>query len=311
MDELTLVVLAAGLGRRYGGDKQVEAVGPDGASILHYSIFDALRSGFSRVVLVVRPGLREILDASFTRLGMPVERIEYVIQDLNDLPVAVAEESKRQKPWGTAHAVYCCRHTVKGAFIVVNADDLYGPESYRLAAEHLREVRKDERLYGLVGYRMEETLSPHGSVSRAICLTNTVAELTAIHEFTGIERYAKGCTGYDHTGQFHILSLDATVSMNFWTFTQTIFADLEGILQEGLEQPGLNLDTFEFYLPEAVNQLMAKGRARVKVLPSRERGWGITYPPDLEPVRAAIETLHRKGVYPASLRDAFLETQPN
>ena len=302
MDEPTLVILAAGLGRRYGGMKQVEEVGPAGAFILHYSIFDALRAGFERIVLVVRSGMEPALDASFRRFGFPRGQIEYAIQDASDVPFQVPDGFERHKPWGTAHAVYCCRHVVGEAFGVINADDLYGEESYRLAAEYLRGLQPGQHDYALAGYRLEHTLSPHGSVSRAVCSLEEGYTVRAIREYTNIEAGGGGFTGRDVRGEAHSLPGDAIVSMNFWAFSPAFFQDLTEVLRQAANQPDFDLLEGEFYLPEVVGVLLDRGRVSVRVLPTRARWSGVTYAQDLESVRYRIEMDHQSGRYPANLQ---------
>lgn len=330
MPDLTLVVLAAGIGSRYGGLKQIEPVGPHGEILVEYSVFDALRAGFERVVFVIKEELAELFHE---RLGRKVERhcdLAYVFQRLEDLPPGYEVPAGRHKPWGTAHAVLCCRKAVTSPFAVVNADDFYGRAAYQALAGFLqrrspapasrlarqssgvksrtsrrgrdrRLPAEAERDYCLVGYRLLDTLSPYGPVARGICSTDGAGRLLEIHERTRIEPW-DGAARYTEDGIHWIpLPPDTLVSMNIWGFTPGLFSDLEALFALFLERNGDALATAEFYLPVAVGELVRAGRACVQVLPAEGRWFGITYQADKAAVERAILDLHRQGVYPDPL----------
>jgi hypothetical protein len=303
MTESTLVVLAAGIGSRYGGLKQIEPVGPHGELIVDYSIFDALRAGFGRVVFVIKQDLER---AFRQRVGRKVEKhceTAYVFQNLADLPAGFAVSPARTKPWGTAHATLSCREVVRTPFAVINADDFYGPSAYQALIHHLRDARDDNGLYdyGMVGYLLENTLSEHGHVARGICTVDRDGYLTDIHERTRIVKFGEGAR-YSEDGEHWIeLPRSTTVSMNMWGFTPNLFPELEARFHRFLLQNRTNLETAEFFLPEVVGDLIREGRATVKVLPSSERWFGVTYPQDKPMVEGAIRDLIRRGVYPDDL----------
>jgi len=298
----TLVVMAAGIGRRYGGLKQVDPVGPGGEMILDYSVHDALAAGFGRAVFVIR---RDIENVFRERIGRRLERrIEtaYAFQELDALPEGFAVPAGREKPWGTGHAVLAAREAVAGNFAVINADDFYGAASFRALGEHLRSARDAEGLYdyAMVGFELAKTLSEHGHVARGICRVTGEGLLEEIHERTRIERRG-GAIQYTGDGEaWTDLAPDAVVSMNMWGFTPGYFEELAArfvpFLRERLGDPKA-----EFFVPTVVNDLVAEGRARVRVLPTPERWVGVTYREDLQSVRRAIRALVDRGVYPERL----------
>lgn len=301
MPDLTLIVLAAGIGRRFGGSKQIETVGPNGEFILHYSIFDALRAGFTRIILVIRPELRKVLEEEFQRLSFPVNSISYIEQDADDLPEGLPANINRKKPWGTAHATWICHSITQTPFAVINADDFYGFESYRLLVSFLSPMQSDERYYGLVGYPLNKTLSKHGSVSRAICNLDNNHFLISIKEKTRIILRDSECLNQLENGKLELLDPEAIVSMNFWAFTPSFFHDLEEAICHFFSRHDFDVINSEFYLPDMVGYLLANQKARVKVLPTPESWFGLTYPQDLPMVRSAINEFIQSGIYPADL----------
>jgi NDP-sugar pyrophosphorylase family protein len=296
-----LVVLAAGIGSRYQGLKQMESVGPHGEAVLDYSVFDALRAGFGKVVFVIR---REI-EASFREtVGDKYQgraEVRYVFQELDLLPPGFFPPGNRSKPWGTGHATFLAEPAVEEPFAVVNADDFYGADAYRLISDHLQ--RAGEGLthdYAMVGYVLRETLSEHGHVARGLCEIDPQGRLLRVVERTRIFKQEGGASTVDESGQEHALSGDEIVSMNFWGFTPSVFPSLkeqfERFLRRNREDP-----KSEFYLPTVVDRLVAEGRAGVRVLSHRGRWLGITYREDKPRLVRGIQELVRQGVYPEKL----------
>lgn len=309
-----LVVLAAGIGSRYGGLKQIEPVGPSGATILDYSVFDARRAGFARVVFVIRA---EMQDEFRARLGDRIARrlpVEYVFQRLEDLPAGFGVPTGRTKPWGTAHAVLAAAGAVREPFAVINADDLYGAGAIRAIGEFLSDSARaggrggpgaessgaGESTYALVAYRLRDTLSEHGAVSRGVCRCTPEGWLESITEIAQIRPGGAGGLFRDAGGVERELPADTPVSMNLWGFTPDVFEHLRSGLRRFLERHGGSA-TAEYYLPAAVGEMMQSGRARVRVLTTAERWCGVTHREDLPRVRAHIAGLVERGVYPHDL----------
>lgn len=307
---LTLVVLAAGMGSRYGGLKQIDPVGPGGETVLDYAVFDALRAGFTRVVFVIRRDFeamfREKIGARYA--GRVV--VDYAFQSVDALPVGFAPVGRREKPWGTGHAVWCAREAVQGNFAVINADDFYGVDSFRRLAEFLKHAAASRPAaeFAMVGFRLANTLSEHGTVSRGVCTTAGAGALERIVEQTSIAPADIGA-GKKFSG-------DEIVSMNCWGFTPDLFPALERQLREFLERvaaarnpgpgsgsPATTIDPMkaEFYLPAAVSTMIACKEANVTVLPTESAWFGVTYREDKPRVSAAIGELVRTGKYPATL----------
>ena len=302
---LTLVVMAAGLGTRFGGPKQLAPVGPAGEALLDYDVYDAVRAGCRRVVFVVRA---ELADAFHVHardvLGDALETV-FVEQRLDDLPGGRVPPPGRVKPWGTAHAVLAARGAVTGPFAVGNADDWYGPGAFRLLAVHLRrEARAAPPVHALVGYRLDATLSQHGGVARGVAVTDPAGLLTRLEEVREVRRTPEGLTGTGPDGTRRSLAGDEVASMNLWGFAPAMLPVL-------MDQFAAFLDTAdgdptpEFLLSTAVNAQVAQGRARLRVLVAPDRWFGITFAADLPAVRDAIAALVRAGTYPADLRAAF------
>jgi len=294
----TVVVLAAGLGRRFGGLKQAAAVGPHGEAIVDYSLYDACRAGMSRAVCVVRPEIERDFVATVGRRLEKWMEIRVVLQRRDDgVPERMA--ASRTKPWGTAHAVWAARGAVTEPFGVINADDLYGPRSLQMLATLLQGLSPERADYGMVAFRLEQTLSEWGGVARGVCEVTAAGFLAGIHEVTGIEQRNGRVVGRDAQGRELVLDPGAPVSMNLWAFTPRIFAQLEELLARFIRRgPGAD---DEFYISESLNELIRGGRAAVKVVQSPERWCGITHPGDAEAVRRHIREQIRRGVYPESL----------
>ena len=284
--ELTLVVLAAGMGSRYGGLKQLDPVGPSGEIILDYSVSDALKAGFTKVVFVIRRGM---LDLFRDTVGSRYEGkllVEYAFQELEPLPGGRVSPPGREKPWGTGHAVLVARSVVRGPCAVINADDYYGPSGFRELASFLKSAQSGQ--YAMVGYRLDRTLSDYGSVSRGICRADNEGYLAEITERTAISRTAEGIVA-EGNPPVQLKGPEPT-SMNFWGFTPDVFAHLERLFEEFLEDRGEDPKA-EFYLPAAVSSLIAAGEATVRLLHSQDPWFGLTYPEDRPMVVEALTSL--------------------
>lgn len=287
------------MGSRYGGIKQIEAVGPSGEAIIDYSIYDAMRAGFDSVVFVIRKDIEE----DFKRfVGSKFEnriRVGYAYQELRDVPPGVEVPDDRQKPWGTAHAVLAARDVVTAPFAVINADDFYGRDAYLIMAAHLTSVAVEDVEYAMVGYVLGNTLSEHGTVSRGICRTTDEGYLTGIIEHTKIEK--QGNAIISHTeGRDVELSNEDVASMNFFGFTPAVFPQfLKQFERFFTEAEGLQKG--EFFIPLALANLIEARRARVKVLPTDSDWFGVTYREDKPRVVASIQRLIDAGEYPPAL----------
>ncbi len=303
MSSLALVVMAAGVGSRYGGLKQIEGFGPGGQAVLEYSVYDALRAGYDKVVFIIR---RDFEDLFRERVGSKVERAAetaYVFQSLDQLPPGVSVPAGRAKPWGTGQAVLICRDAVRTPFSVINADDFYGRTAFELMAAELRRPKPGDGLshYAMLGYRLENTLSEHGHVARGLCESTPDGNLLSIRELLKVQRFDDGVKHTENSVNWLPLPDESLVSMNFWGFEPDIFAELERQFREFLAANAARLDKAEFLIPEAVGVLIRRGKARVRVLPTPESWFGVTYPQDRVRVQAAILDRVRQGTYPADL----------
>jgi hypothetical protein len=297
----TLLVLAAGLGTRFGGPKQLEPVGPDGATLLDYAVFDAIRSGFGKIVFVIRPDLAATFAADVLPRFADLVAVRTVVQT-SSAPPGFTRPAARTKPWGTAHAVLCAAPEVREPFAVVNADDFYGREAYTAVAAFLREPPADRPpAYALAGFPLARTVSAAGAVNRAVCGVSPDGWLTAVTEVLDIVADADGSFhGTDH-GAVRRFSGREPVSMNLWAFTPEIFAQLEAGFAAFLGDPA-GLERREYLIPTLVQQLVAWGVARVRVLPTDSPWTGITHPGDRPAVAARLRALVEAGEYPADLR---------
>lgn len=292
----TLVIMAAGIGRRYGGLKQVEPVGPSGEWIVDYSVFDAIRAGFGRIVFVVRDELEEALRARFGAALAGRCEVDYVHQRLDDLPAGFAPPTDRVKPWGTGQAVLACRNLLDGPFAVINADDFYGRSGYELLVHFLGNRTGD---HALVAFPLERTLTEHGTVSRGICRLGEDGTLDSIVERKRVAR-RDGRIAYTEDGETWLPVADGAIaSMNMWGFAPGILVDLRERFVSFLEDDPAPDE--EFFIPSVVGELLAEGRVRVRVLRSRDPWFGVTYREDLPRTREAIADLVEAGAYPAPL----------
>jgi UTP-glucose-1-phosphate uridylyltransferase len=291
-----LVILAAGLGNRFGGLKQVQPVGPHGELIIEYSIFDALRAGFNRLVLVIRRDIEADFRATIGRRLEARMDVRYVFQDINALPSRFTAPAGRSKPWGTGHAVLAAQAEVRRPFAAINADDFLGAGGYRALAVHFGRNKH----YAMVGYPLGQTLSEHGTVSRGLCTTDASGRLQRITEITKIEKTANGARHVDANGVEHVLTGAEIVSMNNWGLTPAVFPQLEALFANFLRH-NLADPKAEFYLPTALSELNERGETAIDLLPSEDSWFGITYREDLPTARAAIASLIAAGKYPAPL----------
>jgi UTP-glucose-1-phosphate uridylyltransferase len=297
----TLLVLAAGMGSRYGGLKQMDAVGPNGETIMDYSIFDAARAGFGKVVFVIRKDFEDVFRKTFAnRFGSAIG-VELVFQSIDKVPAGSAYTPERTKPWGTNHAVMMAADAIGEPFAVINADDFYGKESFEILAKFLSEVEHTQHRYCMVGYRLSNTLSESGAVSRGICEKDAEGNLVSVVERTHIEQLGGKPAYKDESGKLvPFENLDVPVSMNMWGFTPEYFAHSERYFREFLAQHGQQPKS-EFYIPYVVDMLIKSRTATVKVLDTPSRWFGVTYAEDKPSVMMKLAELVRKGVYPERL----------
>ena len=299
--KLTLLVLAAGMGSRYGGLKQLDEVGPSGETVMDYSVFDAMRAGFDRVVFVIRKDIEEAFRAAIgSRYADRIE-VAYAFQDMNDLPAGFRVPEGHTKPWGTGQAVYAARKLLDGPFAVINADDFYGADSYRKLAGYLKSAPEDGKIRGCIAsFVLSNTLSENGSVSRGICSADAAGNLSKVVENTKIFRRDGKVISVQEDGAELEFTGEELVSMNSWGFMPELVGELERLFTGFLEEHGTELKS-EFYLPFAVDTLIREGRAEIKMLKSEDSWFGITYREDKPFVQAALRKLVAEGAYPEKL----------
>ena len=299
----TLLVLAAGMGSRYGALKQMDGVGPNNEAIIDYSIYDAIRAGFGKVVFVIRHSFAEAFTEIFNkeRFGGKIE-IEYVYQELDYLPEGFTLPEGREKPWGTNHALLMAKDAIKEPFAVINADDFYGADAYKVIGEYLSQLGGESNHYCMVGYEVNKTLSENGTVSRGVCSINEEGFLTSIVERTKIERNAEGAIVFHDLGEDEALEENTPVSMNLFGFTPDYFAYSEEYFKTFLSDPAnqTNLKA-EFFIPLMVNELISSNTSKLKVLATTADWFGVTYQADKPQLVAKIEELIAAGVYPRNL----------
>ncbi len=295
--DATLVIMAAGLGSRYGGLKQIDPLGPNGETLLEYAAYDAIQAGFTKLVFVIRSDFEKGFK---TRIGSRLEdRIEVccVCQALDHLPSGFAVPPGRVRPWGTGQAVFACREAVKTPFAVQNADDFYGADAYRATIHALHHLPENGSC--MVGYPLRRTLSPHGSVSRGICTMNE-GRLGAIVERTQIESTASGQIVYVENHQPRPMRGDEICSMNFWGFQPALFDRLERYFAEFLLERGAEPES-EWHIPGIVNAMLRSNETQVQVLPTNAGWFGVTYPEDRPAVMRSLAAMHASKAYPAPL----------
>ena len=296
----TLFILAAGMGSRYGGLKQLDGLGPNGETIMDYSVFDAMRAGFGKVVFVIRKDFEE--DFRRVVLSKYADHVpcEVCFQGIDCLPEGFTRNPERTKPWGTNHAVLMAKDLIHEPFMVINADDFYGKESFEVMAKFLLDVNGQQGKYCMAGYRVGNTLSEHGTVSRGVCATDKMGYLTDVVERTAIESKDGHIVFPDENGNEVEIPFDTPVSMNMWGFTPEYFEYTEEAFKEFLKVSGQELKT-EFYIPTLVNDLIKAGKATCQVLDTHAKWFGVTYADDRQMVVDKIQALVEAGVYPNKL----------
>lgn len=296
----TLLVLAAGMGSRYGSLKQVDKLGPSGETITDYSIYDAIRAGFGKVVFVIRKSIEADFKEVFSKYNDKIE-VDYAFQELDNIPAGISVPNERQKPWGTGHAVMVAADKINAPFAVINADDFYGAQSFKVIADYLIANQASVKdTYSMVGFVLENTLSEHGHVSRGVCQTNTSGHLTDVQERTQIQRIDGNIVFKDSDESWVPLTGKEIVSMNFWGFPVDVFSQLQRKFKAFIEKNHDNPKA-EFYIPYAVNDLIKEREAHVKVLSTSDLWFGVTYKEDKETTINNIRDLVNKGIYPSNL----------
>ena len=297
-----LVVMAAGMGSRYGGLKQIDPVGSQGEAILDYSIYDAHQAGFETVVIIIKEAIRkDFMETAGKRLEKAPVEIRYAYQELDKLPAGITIPEGRTKPWGTSHAVLCAREQIDGApFAVINADDYYGKAAFQVIFDALS-ASTEPNGYCMVGYELGKTVTENGSVARGVCQTDDKGYLTEVIERTSIETYEGGIR-YQENGEYTDLPADTTVSMNMWGFMPGFLDEIDArfgaFLKDAIPNNPLKC---EYFLPLPVSQLIKEGKATVKVLTSPDRWFGVTYAADKPVVVAALKAMTDEGKYPNGL----------
>ena len=302
MNSVTLLVLAAGMGSRYGGLKQLDAVGPNGETVIDYSVFDAIRAGFKKVVFIIREDFKKEFQSSIGNKFQSQIEVEYAYQKLEVLPPGYSLPQDREKPWGTGHAILSAKQVVNEPFAVINADDFYGKLAYQKIFQYLSTVSIDSSpsRFCMVGYPLINTLSEFGSVSRGICIVSDQNKLESVNELTSIQKIENEIVNEAEVQKRQVLSGDEVVSMNMWGFSPQVFIQLERLFSEFLKE-NLNVLSSEFYIPFAVDNLIQSGTATVEVLETTEKWFGVTYQEDKVQVQKAILSLIQHGDYPSSI----------
>ena len=302
MKQPVLVVMAAGMGSRYGGLKQIDPVDKEGHIIMDFSVYDAVKAGFKKVIFIIKKENEADFKAAIgDRLSKHLD-VTYVFQDLKNLPEGYEVPEERVKPWGTGHAVLSCIDEIDGPFAVINADDYYGANAFRMAYDFLTQNQDEDGIYRymMVGYKLENTLTENGHVARGVCVTDEEGHLQKIHERTHIERH-EGNVAYteDEGKTWTALPQDSTVSMNMWGFSESILKELKARFPKFLEENlPVNPMKCEYFLPFVVDELLGENKATVKVLKSMDKWYGVTYKEDKRVVVAAIQRMKDEGLYP-------------
>ena len=297
----TLVVLAAGMGSRYGGLKQMDGMGPSGETVIDYSVFDAIRAGFGKVIFIIREDFAEAFKSSICSKFEDQIEVEYAYQKLDDLPTGFSVPEGRKKPWGTTHAILAARELIDGPFALVNADDFYGRDGYVKVAEALQGLKSgmQKEQYVIVAYKLGNTLSAHGSVNRGVC-TEEGGLLKKVEEHLEILVEQGCCKGENLSGERVELQLETPVSMNLWGFPPSVLTHLEAHFVDFLKSQGSELKS-ECYIPTVIDELIQSGSAECHLVSSESQWFGVTYPDDKQSVVESISGLIEAGEYPASL----------
>lgn len=291
-NKTTLLIMAAGMGSRFGSLKQITPLGPHKKALLHYTIYDAVHAGFDKIVFIIRESFAEEFKNFVGKYAENLAETVYCYQDMNKLPGGLPP-IEREKPWGTAHAIWCAKDAIHEPFAALNADDFYGSDAF-IKAHNFLAANQNEKEYCLVGYRLASTLSENGTVSRGVCEVDTDNYLTAVTECTKIGTLPDGTIQDEELGK--ILHPDDVVSMNFWGFTPTVFKEIEKQFLEFYPQNKDNLKS-EFYIPKVVDQMLKEKTAKVKVLKTNAKWFGVTYKEDIPGVNAALAAFDTEGKY--------------
>ena len=301
MSKPTLVIMAAGMGSRYGGLKQIDPVDAQGHIIMDFSIYDAMAAGFEKVVFIIKRANEQVFKESIGNRVSEKIQVEYVYQELTKIPQGFEVPEGREKPFGTGHAILCCKDVLDGPFVVINADDYYGKHAYQAIYDYLMNHQDDEKYrYTMVGYALKNTLTENGHVARGICKTDAQGFLEEIVERTRIEKRGEGAAFTEDDGNtWTEVSTDSIVSMNMWGFSKSLLKELEAGFKDFLENelPDNPLKA-EYFLPTAVGKLLKDDKASVRVLTSQDKWYGVTYKEDKEMVVEAIAGLKKQGLYP-------------
>jgi UTP-glucose-1-phosphate uridylyltransferase len=292
----SLLVLAAGMGSRYGGNKQLAGVGPSGETIIDYSIYDAIRAGFGKIVFIIRRDIEEQIKERFVNKLKGKIEVDYVFQEITNVPEGSKVNSERSKPWGTGHAIMVAKSKINEPFGVINADDFYGAESFKTLYHFLTTDKKTTN-YCIVGYKMKNTLSDHGTVNRGVCKIDSNGFLVDIVETREIEKLPNGAQAPDAAGKMIKFTGDEIVSMNLWGFKQSYFNFLEQAFKNFINEKGMDLKS-ELDIPASVDALVKAGSATIKIAMSNERWFGVTYKDDKPFVVESINNMIAKGIYP-------------
>jgi choline kinase len=295
----TLVILAAGMASRYGSMKQIQGFGPSGETIMEYSIYDALQAGFGKVVFIIREEFLEMFKENFGKKLEGKIRVDYVFQQLNSYTNGKTIPEDRKKPWGTAHAILCCKEAVKEPFAVINADDYYGKDAFVKANQFLTTV-VSEKNFSIIGYELKKTLSENGSVSRGVCNVDNNGNLIEINERTKIYRNEQGIITYEDEHGLHQVNDNASVSMNFFGFHPSFINTCETYFIEFLENE-INNPKSEFFIPLVVDKIVKNKMGNVQVIPTTAQWFGVTYKEDAPGVQNSINKLIDEGAYPKNL----------
>lgn len=300
MSDVTLVIMAAGMGSRFGGIKQLEPVGPSGEIIMDYSVYDAVKAGFNKVVFIIRKDLeKDFKEIIGNRIGKQI-KVEYVFQEISDIPEGFIKPEGRTKPWGTGQAVLCCRDAVDGPFAVINADDYYGKEAFKLIYDFLSNDKYSEDQYCMAGFILGNTLSENGAVTRGVCRAEG-GILKDIVETSGIVPCGDHAAAKDIEGNDISIDLNSVVSMNMWGFKTSLFNELSDGFREFLSEVNADPLKKEYLLPQVIGDMINEGKAVVHALKTKDKWFGVTYKEDKEAVVRSIKELVDKGEYPSRL----------
>ena len=296
----TLLILAAGMGNRYGGLKQIDPIGPNGEIIIDYSIYDAIRAGFGKLVFIIRHYFEDAFKEKIGNKFDGIVETAYAYQELDAALEGFVLPPDRKKPWGTGHATLMGRDFIEEPFAVINADDYYGIDSFKMMADFLCGHEVSATAYAMVGFQLRNTLSEYGSVARGVCYCDGDDYLSDIFERTGVEKHGNGARYFDKDGTEHLLTGDEVVSMNLWGFHQSVFEHTSAKFKDFLKEHG-NDPKAELFIPTVIDDLVESGKVKVKVLPTHDTWFGVTYKEDREIAERCIRKLIADGLYPEKL----------